>query len=124
MPTSSNPQLAWSARDASPPASMRPIIEWNPDSRGDLDQPAEQGLADALPGVVLVHVHRVLDRRPVGGALLVRRERGEARPPGVASSTATIAANAPLRAASHSCCCSIVRGTMSNVAVERVTSWL
>ena len=33
MPTSSNPQLACSAREASPLASMRAIIEWKPDSR-------------------------------------------------------------------------------------------
>ena len=33
-----------------------------------------------MPGAVLValHVHRVLDRRAVGGPLLVRRQRGEA----------------------------------------------
>ena len=63
-PTRRKPQASWSAREATPPASMRAITAWKP--------------ADPQAVPVPPHVHRVLDRRPVGRPLLVRRHRGEA----------------------------------------------
>ena len=101
MPTSSNPHLACSARDAVPDASMRAITAWNPEARAIVDEPAEQQRADALAAGIAVDVHRVLDGRAVGGPVLVRRQRGEAdhRRSGRRPSTATIAENAPDRAA-------------------------
>ena len=64
--------------------------------------PASSSVPDAAPGVRRCDVDRVLDRRAVGGPLLVRRQRGEAdHLVGRRPSTATIAANAPDRAASQ-----------------------
>ena len=79
MPTSSKPQAG-----VQRPRGRRRRPRSGPSRRGtgprgDVEQ---LGRASSLPMPrpwrSASHVHRVLDRRPVGGPLLVRRQRGEA----------------------------------------------
>src|SRR4030095_17162750 len=48
-----------------------------PGQPGDVEQIGHNQLADATPLVFGVHVHRVLDTRPVRSALSIWRERAE-----------------------------------------------
>ena len=101
-PTSSNPQAAWSAREAVA-AGLDPGHDGvEAAGRGHVDHVrSSSARPDAVAVVVPAHVDRVLDRGPVGRPLLVGRQGrrspttlGRPRP-------ATTARKAPERAASH-----------------------